>query len=90
MQNSSVTSYDTKKKEVVRISNGAHEEFFSQARIKDKKELKEINAARKFCGLTLIQRKKRTCLKCGKKFFSNDPGDRICTRKCKREAVSYD
>lgn len=71
------------------ISNGAHQEFFSRARIKDKKELKEINLVRKQCELKLQVRKKRTCLKCGKKFFSNGNEDRICTARCKSEN-SYD
>lgn len=87
MLNPDVTNYRDRKED---MSNGAHQEFFSQTRIKDKKELKEINAARKFCGLTLQKRKKRACLKCGTKFFSNGSEDRFCNRKCRKENVSYD
>lgn len=43
------------------------------------KALKEVNKARKYVGLPLLVRKEKRCLKCNKKFFSQDAiNQRLC------------
>ena len=45
-------------------------------------EKDEVNRCRALNGLLAIVTKKRTCLRCGKEFNSNDAGNRRCTQ-CK-------
>ena len=41
-------------------------------------ELKHINRVRRLFNIKPVERKERKCLRCEKKFTSNDYGNRIC------------